>query len=751
MVMSAGASAQADRGATGSITGHVFDAVTKEPLIGAAVTIPGTAIGTATDIEGHFTLRAVAPGTYRVQASLLGYKPMIVTDVSVGSGRQSQIAVPLQPTTIDLGTVVVEADYFRQNTDLQVSAQSLSNEEIRRAPGGQEDVIRAISVLPGVVQVSAGRNDLIVRGGAASENLYVIDGLETPNINHFGTQGATGGPLSFVNLDFIRDVTFSTGGFGARYGDKLSSVLTIDLRDGRNDRLGGKLLVSASQFGVNAEGPIGERGSFLLSARRSYLDFIFKAAGFGFVPEYWDFLGKATMSIDSDNEVSFFTIGALDKVRFFNDTEDKRFSNSRILGSSQDQYISNISWRHLISSGFLTFALGRTMVDYSYLQTDSLLTPIFTSDSREAETILRMDGVFQVAKTTELSFGASSRLGRIDGVLDLDTTAVYKRMQPFARTWDTTAFKLAAYVQVAQQVMDRVRVTAGARVDHFSMIDNPLVFSPRLALSWQMTQESSVSLSGGVYHQAPSYIWLTSNAVNRRLDFVRVNQAVLGFEHLLRPDTKVRLEGYVKQYADYPASVDKPWLVLANTGAGYGGAEEDFASFGFDPLISDGSGISRGVELLVQKRLSEIPCYGILSISWNRTDFTALDGVERPGAFDQRIIANLSGGWRLDDAWEFSMKFRFATGGPTTPFLPTGQRDYSRFNSGRLPAFHTLDLRVDRRWNFTSWNLITYIDVQNVYNRKNIQGDRWDVRNNRVENASASIGILPSIGIAAEF
>ena len=209
----------------GSITGRVFDAVTREPLPGANVLVLGTTLGAATDIDGNFTVRSVPPGTYRVQASVIGYSSFIATDVSVASGRQNRLSFPLQPTELALDAFIVQQDnYFTKSSDVQVSAQSLSFEEIRRSPGGLEDVVRAISVLPGVVQASAGRNDLLVRGGAPSENLFVVDNLEIPNINHFGSQGATGGPLSFINLDFVQDVTFSTGGFGARYGDKLSSV-----------------------------------------------------------------------------------------------------------------------------------------------------------------------------------------------------------------------------------------------------------------------------------------------------------------------------------------------------------------------------------------------------------------------------------------------------------------------------------------------------------------------------------------------
>lgn len=740
---------------TGTITGKVYDAITKEPLVGANVFVRETSLGAATDLEGRFTIRGIEAGTYRVQASVIGYKAQVAPDVVTAAGRETQLDFALQPTAIDLEEVVVEADYFRQNSDAPVSSQTLSYEEIRRSPGGLEDVIRAISVLPGVVQASAGRNDLIVRGGAPSENLYVVDNLEIPNINHFGTQGATGGPLSFINLDFVRDVTFTTGGFGARYGDKLSSVMNIQLKEGRRDRLGGKLNLSASQFGLNAEGPMGESGSFLFSARRSYLDLIFKAAGFGFVPEYWDFIGKADYSIDRTNELSFLMIGVLDNVRFFNETEDQRFGNSRILGNSQDQYFTSIAWKHLMTNGFMTFSFGRTFNTYDFLQTDSLLAPVFVSNSREGETSLRADGVFLLDRDLELSFGGQGKFVRIEGDFAWtptpNTFLQGPDIQNLANAWDTTALKGSAYMQLARTFFGDLRVTVGGRLDYFNLIDEPVAIAPRASLRYELDPLTSLTLSGGTYHQSPSYVWLMSNAANRQLRHVRVDQAVLGVERLLSSDLRVRVEGYVKNYSDYPASLDRNYLVLANTGAGFGGAEEGFASFGLDNLASVGDGLSRGVELLVQKRLSDIPLYGILSLSYNNTEYTALDGVSRPGTYDQRFILNLSGGWQIDEHWEASAKFRYGTGTPYTPFLATGRPDYANFNGNRLPDFHSLDLRVDRRWNFSGWNLITYIDIQNVYNRKNVQAYRWDPRNARAEASGGAIGLLPSIGVSAEF
>jgi hypothetical protein len=303
---------------TGVVAGRVLDKGTNEPLAGANVVVVGTGLGASTNIEGDFRIEFVPIGVCAVRVSAVGYAPFTKSDVVVSIARPAELHIPLIEASIELDSVQVTARYFQKLPETPLSTFVQSNEEIRRLPGGLEDVVRAISILPGIARVDAGRNDLIIRGGAPSENLFLIDNIEVPNINHFGTQGATGGPLSFVNLDYVEGTSFSTGGFGVQYGDKLSSVLSINLRDGRKDRIGGKATISASQFGLNLEGPVDHSGSFVFSARRSYLDFIFKAAGLSFVPEYWDFLAKGEYRLGRNDRLSVLGIAALDNVKFFN-------------------------------------------------------------------------------------------------------------------------------------------------------------------------------------------------------------------------------------------------------------------------------------------------------------------------------------------------------------------------------------------------------------------------------------------------
>ena len=736
----------------GTITGKVTDKITKEPIPGVNIVVIGTTIGAATDVNGFFEIRGLEVGTYQLRVSAIGFNTVVRTDVVVNNVKPTELLIELTETVIELQGVTVKSEYFDMNPTELNSVISFGYEEIRRAPGGFEDVVRALSVLPGVAQANPGRNDLVVRGGAPSENLYVVDGFVVPNINHFGSQGATGGPLSYINLDFVRDVTFSTGGFSSLYGDKLSSVLKIDLRDGRKDRIGGKGTISASQFGLNLEGPVSSNSNFIFSARRSYLDFIFNAAGFNFVPEYYDFLTKFSYDIDSKTKLSYLFIGAFDNVKFNNNDSEDLYENSRILGSDQIQYLTGISYRKLLNKGFYTVSLSRNFVDYDTSQRDTLLNPIFLNKSREGENELKLDFVYKLSSSSELNLGASAKLIKFIADVKLPgfRTSFGEFLSITSLNTSKRYYKYGFYGQYSDVLFNRLMISLGARGDYFNGINKGFVISPRFTLSYVLSELANLNFSTGIYHQSPSYIWLSAYDSNKDLKPVRVYQYVLGYERKLRDDIRMKLEGFYKDYSNYPTSKLRPYLVLANTGAGFGGGDDNFSSFGLEPLESSGKGFSRGVEFSMQKKASETPHYAILSVTYSESFFTGLDGVQRSGSYDQKWIVNLSAGYKFNNKWEASLKFRFATGNPYTPFNPDGTQSVVNYNSSRFEPLHSLDIRFDRRWDFEKLALITYLDVQNIYNRKASNFIRWDYRKGEVDKQS-SIGILPSIGVSLEF
>lgn len=737
---------------TGTIEGSVLNAITSEPIVGATVRIEQTTLGAITIAQGKFTVRNVPPGIYALRISAVGYTPLLQADIVVGSGKPATVTVRLSPQDIQLEGIEVEASYFQRNVETVTSTQLLSAEDIRRAPGVQEDVVRAVQLLPGVAVTSAGRNDLIVRGGAPFENLFLVDNIEVPNINHFGSQGSTGGPLSLINIDFVRETDFSTGGFGVQYGDKLSSLTNIVLRDGSEERFSGELNLSATGFGVIGEGPLGENTSFLTSVRRSYLDFIFKAAGFGFIPEYWDFQTKISHTINNTNSLSFLVIGALNDVTFNNDDADKRLSNSRVAAPNQKQYFSGLTWKTLLKNGVITTTLGRTYTAFSTYQNDSLGNRIFQNTSTEGENSLRVHALFLPSSSLEISVGTTLKLASaleydivLPGSLRTDAEGI---QHPLNIDTSFTAFRNAFYGQVAYNLTDQLRATAGIRTDYYAYLNNSFYVSPRVGMRYSLTSTSALTASVGQYLQSPSFIWLIGAPQNAELTPAIADQAVLGYEHTLAPDLKLQVEAYYKQYSKYFARVYRPQAVLSPSG--FDDASRDIP-YGLEPLVNNAKGTSRGIEVFVQKKLSDIPLYGLTSISLNETRFTSIDGTERAGSYDSRFILNILGGYRFGSDWEVSSKFRFSTGLPLTPYDANGKLDFAQYNAaGRLPDVHTLDVRVDKRWSFTGLQLITYIDIQNVYGRKNVSGLRWNARTQQAEYAE-SIGLLPSIGVNIEF
>jgi hypothetical protein len=740
--------------ATGLIDGRVRAGPTTQPIANATVRVAGTEAVAVTGDDGRFRLRAPV-GIARLEVRAIGFAPIVRSDVVVSAGKPTTVVIDLQPRVVQLSSVEVKPSYFEPTRETPVSTQRFTAEEIRRTPGVQEDVVRAISVLPGVGVTTGGRNDLVVRGGAPFENLFVVDNIEVPNVNHFGTQGSTGGPVSLIPIELVKDASLSAGGFGVRYGDRVSSATTIALREGNRERRATTLNLSATGYGAIFESPLPNDGSLFVSARRSYLDLIFNAVGFPFVPQYTDVNVKVVQRPNARNELSMLFIGARDRITFNNETADNRFDNSSVLGTSQDQYIFGATWKRLLSSGVITTTLGRTWSRFDAAQRDSSNPPqvIFGNRSTEGETSLRSDLTLELSPRTELTAGL---IAKHAGALDYDITLPgdLRRDQagiPRALRVDTSfrAFRQAAYAQTSLQLSDQVRLTLGGRADWYQFLQNAVRLSPRAALAWSVDEVNTVTVAGGRYYQAPQPIWLVGDPQNARtLKPLRADQIVLGWQRLLRPDVKLQIEAYAKGYADYPGRQFRPRAVLQPSG--FDDVTNDIP-FGLEPLVPNATGSVTGAEVFLQKRLSEIPIYGLISASYNRTRFTGLDGRQSVGAFDSPLVFNGLIGWRPNARWEFSMRARSAAGLPTTPFTGTGALDFTRYNEGqRLPTFFALDVRIDRRFVFRRSQLVTYLDVQNATGRQNVTQIAWNART-RMPMNNAGIGVLPSIGINWEF
>jgi hypothetical protein len=758
VLIGASASLVSGQTATGVIVGRVVDGVTEAPVVGATVVVVGRREAVVSDSAGRFTLRGIPVGIVSLTVRRIGFEPVTRTDIAVSPAKPAEVRIAMRAVAFTLRTVDVRPDAFpsRPAANTPVSTQTYTAEEVRRQPGAQEDVLRAVSVAPGVGVTSGARNDLIVRGGAPFENLFLVDNIAIGNINHFGSQGSSGGPISIVNIRFIEEASLSAGGFGARYGDRTASVTDITLREGNRERLAGELNIAASQYGAVLEGPLGDKASFFTNVRQSYLDLLFKALGQKFIPAYRDAIVKVSYRPTARDALSVLALGARGTVTFDNDDADARLDNARILAPAQDQAVAGLTWRRLLNAGVVTTTLGHTWSRFETAQRDSLLQPIFANWSSEQETSLRSEATIRWDTRRTIEFGVlATHAAALE--YDLALAGAVRRddagiAQPLALDTTFRATRLGAHASLSWELTPRWSLTTGVRGDRYGALNDAVRVAPRGALTFAPDDRTALTMSVGRYWQQPSFIWLIGAAGNARtLRPLRADHLVMGASRVLRPDTKLQVEVYGKRYADYPARVWRPSAVLQPSG--FDDASTDIP-FGLEPLESRGRGEAIGAEVFVQRRLTDSPWYGQAALSLNRTRFTGLDGTRAPGAFDTPVLANVLVGWRPSARWEIATRVRGATGLPTTPFVTTGSAagtlDFTRYHTERGDVFVAADLRVDRRFTFGQTQLIAFFDVQNVTGRANGRRAQWDPRARSVVRTDGA-GRLPTIGLNWEF
>lgn len=750
------AQAQTDHSGKGILIGTVLDRDSNAPVYGGTVVIVGSTLGGIVDEQGHYRITSVPAGTYQVRASALGYATRIYRDIAVKENDTTTLEIVLTEQSIEVSEVVIAGDLILDKDVVPQTLHHAEYKEIHNTAGAFDDVIRTVTIMPGMAHSSPEHNHLYVRGGGTTENLFFIDRIEVPNINHFGAQGSTGGSMSYVNFEFIENFTFSNGGFGVQYGDKLSSVLNIGIRKGRTDRQRGKATVSATMVGLNMEGPIAGESSYLLSIRRSYLDPVFKYYGFSFIPVFWDLLGKIHIPIDKYNTLEILGIGALDKMMVNNASAQNRYDNERLLFSDQFIGVGGITWKHGFDEGMLTLTGRKYYADFNYRQYRNEKN-LFRNISYEDEHSLRADLTLFVSDNTELSAGSEIKIAQLDSRVIATVILTGYTEYPTTIAVDTTqhawSHKGSLYTQVTHAI-GNMKLSLGIRSDYFSLIKNEAVIAPRLSLSYALTEGTTLSFGIGRYYQSPAYVWLMTNPFNRGLNHLAMNQIIAGIEQYLASDLKISLEGYIKAYDEYPGSIARPYIVMVNSGTDVTDLVEAYTAFGLDFLGSVASGVSRGIDLFLEKRLSEIPLYGRVSIGLSETRFTAFDGISRPSNNDQRIVLNAGGGYIFNEQWEGTATFRYSSGRPYAPIGVGDSRFFERssalYNTARTQENHRLDVRISRRWSLDPFLLITYLDIQNLYNRK-WRGVPYYNNLRKAIELPNSTGIVPSLGIIAEF
>jgi len=780
----------------GSIKGRVFDPINNEGVPFANVVIQGTATGAVTDFDGNYAIENLEPGLYNVEASSVGYETKVEYEIQTFNNKPAFVNIELSPASELLEAVEIVASPFSKREEAPVSMRTIGVSEIERNPGGNRDISRVIQSLPGVASPPSFRNDIIIRGGAPNENKFYLDGVEVPNINHFATQGSSGGPVGLINVNFIKEVDFYSAAFPANRGNATSSIFDFTLKDGNPEKIKANITVGSSDYGLTLDGPIGEKTTYIFSIRRSYLQLLFSALKLPFLPIYNDAQFKVKTKINAKNEISLIGLGALDQFEIntgVNDGVDDPVTlerNQFILGNlvSNDQwnYTIGAAYKHFSENSFQQVVVSRNHLDnraVKYFNNDESIeaNKILDYRSQEIENKIRLEHTWR-GEGWKWNVGVGYENA-------LFTNRTYNRFVTASGEQLVADFrselnlnKYSVFTQISKGfIADRLKFSLGVRTDvagYNDAMENPIdQLSPRLSASYLFAPKWSLNASVGRFFQLPPYTILgyrdnANNLVNKQngITYIQADHAVLGLEYLPFTNTKISIEGFHKVYDNYPF-LTRNNVSLANLGS-------DFGVIGNDPAVPLSGGRAYGLEFLIQQKLTK-GFYGILAATLVKSEFEDKNGDLRPSAWDNGQIVTLTAGKKFKGDWEVGARFRYLGASPYTPYDTAGSSiretwdlrgvalpDYERLNEERTGAVHQLDMRVDKRWFFAKWSLDLYLDIQNVYNFQAplapsltvVRDDNGDplvdptdrrrYSTKEIQNFSGTI--LPSIGIIIE-
>jgi hypothetical protein len=730
----------------GKVVGRVYNARNNESIFFAKVIIIETIQGTTTLENGSFEFNNLNPGIYAFKVSAPGFQDVIIDQITVTYARTVEVNIALEQIVLDQKEVIVRAKPFTKRSESPVSLRTLNSTEIERLPGAGRDVSKVLQALPGVASRPTFRNDIIIRGGSPGENKFYLDGIEVPNINHFSTQGSSGGPVGLLNVNFIREVDFYSGAFPANRANGLSSVIAFKQKDGNPDALIANFALGSSDVALTLDGPIGKKVDYIFSVRRSYLQFLFAALKLPFLPTYNDSQFKVNYKINQKNKLTFIGLGALDDFMLNSKVNEKVTDpetierNQYILGNiaTQDQwnYTFGVNFTHYSKNSIQTVVASRNMlknIATRYANNiETVENKILDYTSFEAENKLRFEHQMS-RKGWKLTTGFGYEYARY---FNATFNKIFVQGMPVTVDYSSNLYlsKGSVFGQLSKGfISDRLNLSLGLRSDvaNFSKsTKNPLEqLSPMLSASYRLTENWSLNASAGRYHQLPSYTILgfrdsTNQLKNKEnnVTYIRAKQLAVGAEYLTNFSSRFSLEGFYKNYSRYPFSLNDS-ISLANIGS-------DFGVVGNEEVKSISDGRAYGIEFLYQQKLVK-GFYGIVAYTFVKSEFKDKNGSFIPSSWDSKHLVSLTGGKRFKKGWEVGVRWLFAGGSPYTPIdvatssLKTawdvngrGILDYNLLNTQREANFHQLNIRVDKKIYLQKYSLNFYLDIQNAYGYK---------------------------------
>ena len=768
-----------------AIQGEVLDAGTQRPIDNATITLLENGRqhdATTSGTEGIFDFAQSQEGVYQLLVEAENYQPAVSGEIRVVRDKTAILIVELQRLTLS-ETVVVTPSATSNDPRAPVTTTNYNREEIRRTPGSAGDVLRALDSLPGVASTGQFAS-FSVRGRGPRDNLILVDGIPFEKVVHFdqtiGEQEDLdgGGRFSIFAPNLIQSVEFQPGGFPAAYGGKNGSLLQLEVAEGNpvTPSFSGRLDLAGWEFNYDGPTYAFDNTAVLFSARAQNFGRLFKLIGAESIgsPSLEDVIIKTTTDVNDQHRVNILGIYAPERyVRTIdNVVKSENFENTFLANTSQDSSLVGVNWRWLTSqSSFLTNTFFYRNSDKRSIQGDSF--PDFTSTTElRTEDIATRPNIFDVGEgereygwrsdfsyvtTTNDRFSAGARVTQVAVDYDIALNGelirhVYDRndFRPDPRqrfivlkpefvnsTFTNDALRTALYGDYAWDLGNRVTLTPGLRWEHDGFADQSLS-SPRTSMSINLDAVTRLTVGGGIFYQHPQFIQLARSPLNALLQNERSRQITAGIQRTLRTDLQLSAEGYYQALDKLVVRADRTTGVSANTGEGY----------------------TSGVDLLLSKRLID-QWYGQVTYSYQRSVRDDKLGEGRYASdFNRPHILNTLVAYEFNDSWSLAGKWRIASGRPTdafvihsnvfnNPALLRYSKEITARNVDRLPAFHTLNLRLDYRKRIGRLSVITFLDIINLYGHENIDARQFQDRTGI--NVEEGLGAFPTFGAKFEF
>lgn len=760
----------------GSINGYIYDSKSQLPLLGANVIIEGTEKGAISDENGFFEITNISPKSYNLSVSYVGYQSKKIFNIIIKSKGNQTLEILLVESSEELEEIILYESPFKKSAETPLSVNTFSRVEIESYPGADNDVTKVVQSMPGLSPSVGGfRNDIIIRGGAPNETVYYLDEIEIPNINHFSTQGSAGGPQGMINISFIDEVTLSTSAFGVEYDNPLSGVLQFNQKNGNPKEISGNFRFGASDSAITIEGPFSKsednKTTFIFSARKSYLQFLFELIGLPIRPDYWDFQWKVNHKIDDYNSINFIGLGAIDDFSVeapddFDFTQQSFLEQVPII--QQNSTTTGISWirKFKEKKGQFILALSTNKLKNifsRYVDNENLNGLYFRNDSHEWETKLRLKTVNYV-NDWKISWGGNIQYSDyFNNTSDLYNQAEYITKFNF--------YKYGLFGNISKSFFEnKLDVSIGIRSDEDtfssgSKLTNNL--SPRLSTSLSISKDRRLKWNSslGTYYKIPVYTVLgfknsLGEFANQDAQYTKSNHFVTGFDYALGNASKISVEGFLKKYDQFPISV-VDGVSLANKGA-------DFEVLGNENIITEGKGKTRGLEFLFQQKLTN-NFYGIFSYTFFKSEFTDLNGNYLPSVWNSKHLSSFSGGYKLKKNWEISSRWRFSGKTPYVPYdldaslanYPNMILDYSELGNVKLGNFSQVDIRFDKKWNKENISINFFIEILNLLAQKIPSPSEYGLERDTTGNIITPFNLveidvnresmIPSFGFSIDF